>query len=187
MARDHRASAALRYEGLRRRALLLCANRLCMWAKLNVTTNDNHSVKLPSAAWSIGCQVQAAKRAGYTRDRVAPIRKLLACPSKLRVCFPAMRTPCNASHPLPRRRGWVSATFDNQRSIRAAVKMQKRYDPVGWMPDRDRELVDVSQFSEEQLRAIQVDTRLPGEIGYTYGVSAAVILYIKRYLARSGG
>jgi len=63
--------------------------------------------------------------------------------------------------------------------------MQKRYDPVGWMPDRDRELVNVSQFSEEQLRAIQADTRLPGEIGYTYGVSAAVILYIKRYRARS--
>ena len=65
--------------------------------------------------------------------------------------------------------------------------MQKRYDPFGWMPDRDRELFDVSQFSEEQLRAsIQVDTRLPGEIGCTYGVSAAVILYIKRHLARSG-
>ena len=55
------------------------------------------------------------------------------------------------------------------------------------MPEKDRELVDVSQFSDDQLRAIQKDTRLPGEIGSTYGVSAAVVLYIKRQLARRGG
>ena len=62
--------------------------------------------------------------------------------------------------------------------------MQKRHNPFSWMPDSDRELCALSEFSEEQLSAIQKDTRLPGEIGCSYGVSAAIILYIQRHLAR---
>ena len=57
-------------------------------------------------------------------------------------------------------------------------------DPLGWMPEPDRSRCDLSQFSDEQLSAIAKDTRLPGEIGSTYGVSAAVILWIQRLLAR---
>jgi hypothetical protein len=110
---------------------------------------------------------------------MASIRKLLAATRK-------MKLGCSIISPIQLstlRRIERQTIFEIADSA-GVSSMQKRNDPLGWISEKDREQFDFKQLSEEQLKAIQQDTRLPGEIGFTYGVSAATILYIQRHLAR---
>jgi hypothetical protein len=62
--------------------------------------------------------------------------------------------------------------------------IRKQTDLLGWVPASDRALCDCSLFSEEQISAIASDTRLPGEVGSSYGISAAIVIYIRRLASR---
>src|SRR6187402_793670 len=58
------------------------------------------------------------------------------------------------------------------------------HDPYGWMSEGDRAALKSLSLSIEQIEAIAKDTRLPGEIGCTYGVSAAVVIGLQERARR---
>ena len=58
------------------------------------------------------------------------------------------------------------------------------HDPYGWMSRSDRAALKSVSLSTKQIEAIAKDTRLPGEIGSTYGVSAAVVIGLQERARR---
>ena len=60
------------------------------------------------------------------------------------------------------------------------ARTRSPHDPYGWMSRADRVALNSIALSPDQIIAIANDTRLPGEIGYTYRLSAAVVLQIQK-------
>ena len=53
------------------------------------------------------------------------------------------------------------------------------------MSATDRAAFKSLSLSADQIDAIVRDTRLPGEIGYTYGISAAIVIRIQANAAKA--
>jgi|SRR4051794_12028118 hypothetical protein len=66
----------------------------------------------------------------------------------------------------------------------ASPAFSSPHDPYGWMSGSDRAALKSVSLSTEQIEAIAKDTRLPGEIGCTYGVSAAVVIGLQERACR---
>jgi hypothetical protein len=57
-------------------------------------------------------------------------------------------------------------------------------DRLKWMSASDRTAFKSLSLSPDQVDAIVGDTRLPGEIGYTFGISAALVIRIQATAAK---
>ena len=70
------------------------------------------------------------------------------------------------------------------RDDRVKTSIRNRHDPLKWMADQFRAEGIAMRLTLAQQRAIAADTRLPGEIAYTYKTTAAVIVRIQKALRR---
>ena len=59
------------------------------------------------------------------------------------------------------------------------------HDPYGSMSESDRTALKSISLSDQQIEALAKDTRLPGEIGCTYGVSAALVIRLQERARRT--
>jgi hypothetical protein len=71
-----------------------------------------------------------------------------------------------------------------QNDDQASPDFQSPHDPYGWMSRTDRAALRSVLLSTEQIEAIAKDTRLPGEIGCTYEISAAVVIGLQERARR---
>jgi hypothetical protein len=67
---------------------------------------------------------------------------------------------------------------------RASPAVPNPHDPYGWMSRSDRTALKSVSLSTSQIEAIAKDTRLPGEIGPTYVLSAAVVIGLQERARR---
>ena len=72
----------------------------------------------------------------------------------------------------------------SNRDDRVKTSIRNRHDSLKWKTDQDRAETIVMRLTKAQQQAIAADTRLPGEIAYTYKTTAAVIVRIQKALRR---